>query len=141
MILEASSTVNGLVIALANPKPQAIIETRNPVNESKPTRTHSAVTMGSIVSISSNCPRNAPKHMKISAIAHSKRPRRFRNRCETAPTRTRMPPTSFMIWNAPKMTSRNSDSIRSVSPLSEKNTRTGARSPLYQGMPFAPSDR
>ena len=34
MISEARSTVNGLVIALAKPKPQAMMLARKPVNES-----------------------------------------------------------------------------------------------------------
>ena len=32
--LEANTTVNGFVIALEKPKPQATIDTKNPVNES-----------------------------------------------------------------------------------------------------------
>ena len=61
IISEARSTVNGLVIAPANPNPHAIMQHRNPVNESNPTITHSAVMIGSMVSISSNSPRKDPK--------------------------------------------------------------------------------
>ena len=34
---------------------------------------------------------------------------------------------------------RNSDSMISVSPLSEPKTRIGAKRPLWIGIPFAPS--
>ena len=61
MISEASSTVKGFVIAPAKPKPQARMQQIKPVKESKPTSTHSAHTIGSIVSISSNRPRKEPK--------------------------------------------------------------------------------
>ncbi len=77
MISDASKTVNGLVIALAKPNPQAMMQTRNPVNESYPISTHSAVTIGSIESISSNSPRNAPNAINTSAIMHRSSARRF----------------------------------------------------------------
>ena len=96
MISAAVSTVNGFVIALAKPKPHAMMLTRNPVNESNPIITHSAAMIGSIESISSNSPKNAPKHIKTSAIAQSSSALRLRNRSATVPISARIPPTSFM---------------------------------------------
>ena len=61
IICDARSTVNGFVMAPANPKPQANMEQINPVKESYPAKMHSDATIGSIVSISSNSPRKEPK--------------------------------------------------------------------------------
>ena len=61
MIREARSTVKGFVIEPANPNPQARIQQMKPVKESYPIITQSAVIIGSMVSISSNSPRNEPK--------------------------------------------------------------------------------
>ena len=79
--------------------------------------------------------------MNTSAIIQSSSTLRFSNRSATAPTSALMPPTSFITWNAAKITTRNSDSMISVRPLSEPNTRIGASKPLWIGMPFAPSTR
>ena len=129
MMSAAVKTVNGFVIALAKPKPHATMLIRKPVNESSPIITHSAVTIGSIESISSNNPKNAPKHMKMSVTVQSKRTVRLRNRSATAPTSARIPPTSFITWNAANTVTRNSDSTINAAPPSDAKTRNGASTP------------
>ena len=96
MISEASSTVKGLVTALAKPKPQDTMQIRKPVKESYPIAKHSIVMIGSMVSISSNSPRNAPKHMNSSEISATISFRLLLKRSDTALTIAPMPPASFI---------------------------------------------
>ena len=64
----ATITVKGLVIPLAKPNPVATIQTRNPVNPSKPKEIQIITIIGNNVKTSSNRPKREPNNIKISVI-------------------------------------------------------------------------
>ena len=95
-MLDAKRTVNGLVMALEKPNPQATIDTIKPVNESYPIDTASITIIGRSVSISSNKPRIAPNNMKIRLIRLSNKNFLLINFLIILPIITLIPKLSFI---------------------------------------------
>ena len=127
-------------MALEKPKPQATIETRNPVKESKPIVIQTIAIIGSNVNISSKSPSRAPNSMNTKAMMARSKNFLCSNFFTIPLTITLIPFTSFIAWNAPAITTRNNDNIMTVMPSLEPISKNGAKMPFKMLIPGSPSN-
>ena len=129
-ILDAVITVKGFVIALANPKPVAIIQIKKPVKLSKPIDTVNIIIKGNNVNTSSNNPKKAPNTMNINIINATNNLFLSLNLEIKALTMAFIPLTSFIIWKAPDITNKKIDNIITDNPSDDNSMRIGEKMPF-----------